>query len=177
MARLRLPIQIIFVMFICAFALINPSALISQSHAAKIAADDNSASIWDGVWFTCEFAQRQRAPDDGCQMFDDEGFIYEKGQLSYLRMKGSQEVDCRGQKKGQCFKRAKTAIKATQKEIGKARIEGDRLIVRYLGCKQGYHFQQGTDFVTIKPENKACFWSRERHFYIAPFTGRLMIIK
>lgn len=148
-----------------------------QSHATKIAVSENSASIWDGIWFTCEFAQRQRAPDDGCQMFDDEGFIYKNGTLSYLRIIGSEEVNCRGQKKGQCFKRNKHSINVSQKEIGEARIEGNRLIVRYLGCEQGYLFQDGQDYVTIKPENKACFWSRERHFYVAPFTGRLTIIK
>ena len=59
---------------------------------------------WDGVWFTCEFAQRTNPPDDGCQMFDDEGFQVESGQFSYLRMKGSQETACRGNKKGQCFR-------------------------------------------------------------------------
>ena len=110
-------------------------------------------------------------------MFDDEGFIYKNGTLSYLRIIGSEEVNCRGQKKGQCFKRNKPSINVSQKEIGEARIEGNRLIVRYLGCEQGYLFQDGQDYVTIKPENKACFWSRERHFYVAPFTGRLTIIK
>ena len=40
---------------------------------------------WPGIWFICEFAQRQRPPDDACQMFDDEGFQLANGQLSYLR--------------------------------------------------------------------------------------------
>jgi len=149
----------------------------TRSHATKIAVTENIVTIWDGVWFSCEFAQRQRAPDDGCAMFDDEGFIYKNGTLSYLRMTNSEETNCRGEKKGQCFKRNSRSIKASQKEIGKARIEGSRLIVRYLGCEQGYQFEQAQDYVTIIPENKACFWSRERHFYIAPFTGKLVIIK
>ena len=29
---------------------------------------------WPGYWFTCEFANRNRAPEDHCKMFDDEGF-------------------------------------------------------------------------------------------------------
>ena len=171
MARFTSEIHLIITVIICLFIVIN------QSHATKIAVDDKQTSIWDGVWFTCEFAQRQRAPDDGCALFDDEGFIYQDGVLSYLRMKGSQETACRGNKKGQCFKRNLPSVKASMKEIGDARIEGQRLIVRYLGCEQGYQFFEGQDFMTIKPENKACFWSRERHFYIAPFTGKLAIIK
>ena len=171
MARFSSQIYLIIAALFCLFV------TISQSHATKIAVSDGHASIWEGVWFTCEFAQRQRAPDENCQMFDDEGFIYEKGMLSYLRIIGSEEVNCRGQKKGQCFKRNMPFIKVSQKEIGKARIQGDKLIVRYLGCEQGYLFQEGQDYVTIKPENKACFWSRDRHFYVAPFTGKLAIIK
>ena len=149
----------------------------SHAHATKIAVMDTEISSWEGVWFTCEFAQSKRAPDDGCMMFDDEGFIYEKGQLSYLRMEDSDETDCRGQKIGQCFKRDRPAIKVSRKDIGQARIEDSRLIVRYLGCEQGYRIYESSDYMTVKPENKACFWSRERHFYIAPFTGSLTIIK
>ena len=47
---------------------------------------------WNGVWFTCEFAQRLRAPDDGCKMFDDEGFQVKDGLFTYLRVKGSEET-------------------------------------------------------------------------------------
>ena len=60
---------------------------------------------WPGIWFICEFAQRQRAPDDACQMFDDEGFQLADGRLSYLRITHSDETACRGDKKGQCFRR------------------------------------------------------------------------
>lgn len=136
-------------------------------------ADEVSSSAWEGVWFTCEFAQRQRAPDDGCVMFDDEGFSYHDGQLSYLRMQGSVEEGCRGNKIGQCFKRDSDAISVTAKEIGKARIEDDRLIVRYWGCEQSYRIFEGSDYMTVKPLGKSCLWSQERHFYIAPFTGRI----
>ena len=59
--------------------------------------------IGDGIWFTCEFTQSKTPPKDGCEMFDDEGFEAKKGQLSYLRMIGSEEENCKGQKQGQCF--------------------------------------------------------------------------
>ena len=52
---------------------------------------------WDGTWFTCEFAQRQRAPDDGCAMFDDEGFRFSDGRLTYVRITASDETACRGE--------------------------------------------------------------------------------
>lgn len=136
-----------------------------------------SLSAWDGVWFSCEFAQRQRAPDDGCQMFDDEGFYYQDGTLFYLRMKGSQETACRGNKKGQCFQRASKAITASQKPVADLRIEGNQLIARYWGCEQGYIMQEGEDYMTIKPLGKNCLWSQERHFYIAPYEGRVTIVK
>ena len=128
---------------------------------------------WDGIWFSCEFAQRQRAPDEGCQMFDDEGFSYFNGHLSYVRMLGSQETACRGNKIGQCFKRTKPAIIVSQKDIGQARIENDRLIVRYWGCEQRYQLFEGVAFMTIKPLGKSCIWSQERHVYIAAYQGHV----
>jgi len=129
---------------------------------------------WEGVWFTCEHAQRQRAPDDRCQMFDNEGFEYRDGTLSYLEMKGSQETNCKGQKKGHCFERAQSAITVTSKPIGDVRIEDGLLIVRYWGCEQSYFMAEGADYMTIKPKGKNCLWSQERHFYIAPYLGKVV---
>ena len=146
---------------------------IAMIYAPSAFADADSSVSWQGVWFSCEFAQRQRAPDDGCAMFDDEGFSFEDGKLSYVRMQGSTEEGCRGNKIGQCFKRDSTAISVTSKDIGKARIEDDRLIVRYWGCEQSYRLFEGADYMTVKPLGKSCLWSQERHFYIAPFTGRV----
>jgi len=58
----------------------------------------------EGVWFTCEFATRQGPPDDGCIMFDDEGFAVEDGNITYLRNIASEETACRGNKAGNyCF--------------------------------------------------------------------------
>lgn len=128
---------------------------------------------WEGIWFTCEHAQRQRAPDDGCQMFDNEGFEYRDGKLRYLEMKGSQSTNCKGQKKGHCFERALSAITVKAKPIGDARIENNLLIVRYWGCDQGYFMTEGIDYMTIKPKGKNCLWSQERHFYIAPYFGKV----
>ena len=135
-----------------------------------------ASAKWEGVWFSCEFAQRQRAPDDGCAMFDDEGFYFADGTLYHVRMQGSRISACRGNKKGQCFKRDTPAISATQKAVADLTIEGDRLIARYWGCEQGYIMQEGPEYMTIKPLAKNCFWSQERHFYIAPYEGQLTIV-
>ena len=58
---------------------------------------------WPGIWFICEFAQRQRAPDDACQMFDDEGFQLADGRLGYLQSRNLMKPPAEGIKKGNVF--------------------------------------------------------------------------
>ena len=152
-------------------------ALAGGFGAAHASADNTAPQSWEGVWFSCEFAQRQRAPDEGCQMFDDEGFRYENGKLTYLRAIGSDERNCRGNKIGQCFLREAKSITVSEQKIGELRIEDNRLILRYWGCEQSYQLYQGADYMTVKPLGKSCLWSQERHFYIAPYQGRITIAK
>ena len=59
-------------------------------------ANTNTNIIWNGVWFTCEFSNRTKAPDDGCYMFDNEGFRVKDGIFSYLEVINSKENNCRG---------------------------------------------------------------------------------
>ena len=167
----RLPLSVMSFACYIITLIITGSGLSETAFATKIKPQSQPSGSWEGIWFSCEFAQRQRAPDEGCQMFDDEGFSYFDGQLSYLRMEGSQQTACRGNKVGQCFKRTKPAITVSRKDIGQARIQDDRLIVRYWGCEQSYQRFDGADFMTIKPLGKSCIWSQERHFYIAPYEG------
>lgn len=128
---------------------------------------------WDGVWFTCEFAQRTNPPDDGCQMFDDEGFQVESGQFSYLRMKGSQETACRGNKKGQCFRADLSDITVTKRSVGKIDIGPGWIKVRYFGCTQLYHIEKFADFYEAVPDDKKCFWANKRQFYVARYHGNV----
>ena len=128
----------------------------------------------DGVWFTCEFTQSKTPPKDGCDMFDDEGFEARDGQITYLRMLGSDEVNCKGQKKGQCFPASLPQITVSTKPIGEAWLTDSRLHVTWYGCTQDYTLTQDTGFVSVKPDGKDCFWSRERHFYVAPYTGQVI---
>ena len=128
----------------------------------------------DGVWFTCEFTQSKTPPTDGCDMFDDEGFEARNGQFTYLRMLGSDETNCKGQKKGQCFPANLPQITVSTKPIGEAWLKDSRLHVTWYGCTQDYTLTQDTGFVSVKPDGKDCFWSRERHFYVAPYTGQVI---
>ena len=127
----------------------------------------------EGVWFTCEFATRQAPPNDGCNMFDDEGFAVEDGKITYLRNIASKETACRGNKAGQCFVADKPAITISERKIGAARIEGRQLLVSYLGCTQKFDLLPQADYVSVIPTIDKCVWTRKRHFYVAPYKGEL----
>lgn len=162
--------------FMGLFGTITPFVLCLCVALSSAQADTNKdrASKWEGVWFTCEFAQRQSPPDDGCTMFDDEGFRYKDGILSYLKMLGSEQTACRGNKKGQCFLRNRPSIRTSSRQIGDITIINDKMIVRYWGCDQPFSLHDGPDYMTVKPIGKKCLWSQERHFYIAPYEGDVL---
>ena len=126
---------------------------------------------WPGIWFTCEFAQRQRAPDDSCQMFDDEGFQLADGRLSYLRITHSDETACRGSKKGQCFRRDRANITITKTDRGRLTLRKNQFDVKFLGCTQTFYFADTADYREMWPDDDRCFWASKRRFYIAPFDG------
>ena len=126
---------------------------------------------WPGIWFICEFAQRQRAPDDACQMFDDEGFQLADGRLSYLRITQSDETACRGDKKGQCFRRDRPEITITKTNRGKLTLRENQFDVRFLGCTQTFYFADTEHYREMWPDDERCFWASKRRFYIAPFDG------
>ena len=126
---------------------------------------------WPGIWFICEFAQRQRAPDDACQMFDDEGFQLSDGRLSYLRITQSDETACRGDKKGQCFRRNRANITITKTDRGRLTLRENQFDVKFLGCTQTFYFADTTHYREMWPDDDRCFWASKRRFYIAPFNG------
>ena len=126
---------------------------------------------WPGIWFICEFAQRQRAPDDACQMFDDEGFQLADGRLSYLRITQSDETACRGDKKGQCFRRDRPEITITKTNRGRLTLRENQFDVKFLGCTQTFYFADTEHYREMWPDDERCFWASKRRFYIAPFDG------
>jgi len=127
----------------------------------------------EGVWFTCEFARSQTPPDDKCAMFDDEGFEVINGKLRYLRNKWSDETECRGNKKGQCFSSALPEIRVSVQPVGEIGIEDNAIFVSYLACTQKFNIDQQDGFVEVIPDKKRCFWAKDRHFYVSRYTGKL----
>ena len=144
-------------------------------------ADTNSFAVdgeeWPGFWFTCEFAQRQRPPDDECKMFDDEGFQLAEGRLRYIRMLGSTETACRNNKKGQCFSSSTRAIRISRTDRGKLTLSKNQFKVRYFGCTQVFYFDDTPKYREIWPDKKRCFWASKRRFYIAPYKGKVTIVE
>ena len=138
-------------------------------------AETKTAEIWNGVWFTCEFSQRTRAPDDKCKMFDNEGFKVNNGIFTYLEMINSTEENCRGNKKGHCFNSNMNSIFVKEAPIGKIEIGPDHLFVKYLGCKQRFSFKKAENYYAVIPDKKNCFWASKRHFYVARYLGELSI--
>jgi len=143
---------------------------LSTVHAAE-------DSKWGGTWFTCEFAKSQSAPHDGCAMFDDEGFRFDRGRLTYIRVTDSDETACRGGKVGQCFARNRPAVTISSKDRGELALGDDWITVRYFGCTQKYSFVDRADFREIIPAKDRCFWARKRHFYIARYDGTVTFAK
>ena len=151
---------------------IAPLALAAVSAGTLVMSDDNrSDASWSGTWFTCEFAQRQRAPDDGCAMFDDDGFRFSDGRFTYVRITESDETACRGTKAGQCFRRDRPAISITTADRGRLDLGADRIKVRYLFCTQRFYFRNMPDYREIWPDDKRCIWASKRRFYIARYEG------
>ena len=84
----------------------------------------------------------------------------------------SEETACRG-KAGQCFAADKPSITISERKTGAARIEGRQLLVSYLGCTQKFDLLPQADYVSVIPAKDKCFWTRNRHFYVAPYKGKL----
>ena len=129
----------------------------------------------EGIWFTCEFAKSRTPPHDGCAMFDDEGFRFDEGRLTYIRVTDSDETKCRGGKVGQCFSRDQTTVTIKTQDRGELNLGDDWITVRYLGCTQKYSFADTLEYREITPAEDRCFWARKRHFYIARFAGNVLI--
>ncbi len=152
----------------CLLSITSVFTAVTPSRADGFGATDNQ---WPGIWFTCEFAQRQRAPDDECQMFDDEGFQLADGRLSYLRITHSDETACRGDKKGQCFRRDRANITITKTDRGRLTLRENQFDVKFLGCTQTFYFADTANYREMWPDDDRCFWASKRRFYIAPFDG------
>ena len=80
----------------------------------------NSSEIknLDGIWFICEYSVSNNPPNDNCEMLDNDGFLVDKGLISHLKIKNSQQEGCRGNRKGHCFINGITGLKAKKEKSG-----------------------------------------------------------
>lgn len=145
--------------------------LIATGATLSPASANDAGDIWSGTWFTCEYAKSRSAPHDGCAMFDDEGFRFEDGRLTYIRVTDSDERECRGGKVGQCFARDRSGVTIKSQDRGELTLGENWITVRYFGCTQKFSFADKADFREIIPAKDRCFWARKRHFYIARYHG------
>ena len=160
----------IFIISLCALLTTAITSQASQSGSLE-------TEKWAGTWFTCEFAKSTTPPHDGCEMFDDEGFRFDDGRLTYIRVIDSEETKCRGDKVGQCFARDQPAITIKTQDRGELDLGDVWISVRYFGCTQKFSFADGAEYREIIPAKDRCFWARKRHFYIARFNGSVRVQK
>ena len=137
----------------------------------------NSSEIknLDGIWFICEYSVSNIPPDDNCEMLDNDGFHVEKGLISHLKIKNSQQLGCRGNKKGHCFKNGVAGLKAKKRKIGEFLIGSNWVKVNYLSCTQRFWFKQYKNFWHGWPDDEKCFWTRKKEFFVKRYNGELTI--
>ena len=125
------------------------------------------------VWFQCEFAHSRIPPDDDCRMLDDDGFLLVEGLIYHVKVSDSKETGCRGERVGHCFSRSRPEVTVEGTEIGPLNRTAEGFIVDYFGCTQRYQMVPLTNFVKVTPAGEHCFWTPDKHYYIARYKGRL----
>lgn len=125
----------------------------------------------EGNWFSCEFAHSQIPPEDGCQMFDDDGFAVAKGKISHIKVTNSDQLNCRHERKGQCFERDKKDLVVTRDPVGAIRPTNIGFAVTYWGCTQEYLLQKRDGFFEVSPDGSRCLWTRDKRYFIARYKG------
>ncbi len=144
--------------------LLNPKELFSQNEKIY------------GKWFECEFSISGSIPFDDCDMLDDDGFLVEENNLYHLKIISSNEINCRGNKKGNCFKFKTNEIKTKKSKLGKIESSTNNIKVKYMGCSQIYWIKQiNNKFWKIFPDQNKCYWTREKNFYVRKWEGRLLL--
>ena len=129
----------------------------------------------NGLWFICEFSISNSPPDDQCEMLDNDGFLVDEGEISHLKIKNSQQEGCRGNRKGHCFINGTLGLKAKKRKIGDFIIGSDWVEVDYLSCTQKFWFEQHKYYWHGWPDDKKCFWTRDKEFYVQRYTGEIFI--
>ncbi|MEK9679185.1 MAG: hypothetical protein VW169_12450 [Rhodospirillaceae bacterium] len=130
-----------------------------------------------GVWFLCEYAHSKIPPSDNCAILDDDGFMVRDGVVFHVKVTDSRETKCRGDRIGNCFKRTDEEITAKTDKIGPVEVASPHLAVDYFGCIQSYDFASKGAFMEIRPAGEQCFWTPDKHYYLARYEGRIKLIE
>lgn len=131
--------------------------------------------VLDGAWFPCEFAHSRTPPPDGCAMLDDDGFVIAGGRIDHVKVLDSKETGCRHGRMGHCFPRRRPEVTARRFPVGEITPTKEGLSVTFLGCTQSYGVREREGFFEIAAHGASCFWTADRHYYVARFNGRLWI--
>ena len=149
------------VLFVCVFLTYN-QVLMSQ----------NTSPL--GNWFECEFSISGNEPIDDCEMLDDDGFFIKNNKIYHLKVKNSFEPNCRGNKLGHCFNFNIGELEVKKTLIGSIEIYENSINIRYFGCSQKYLIEQSSNYFIVFPEDKMCFWTKEKNYFVRKWYGKLI---
>ena len=131
----------------------------------------------EGAWFECEFAGKISKPLDDCKMLDNDGFIFSNNKATHISVINSQEINCKKNKVGQCFKSDLGFITARKGREDSVKFGNSKLILSFLGCSQVFHLKDQSIYVEASPDEKKCFWAGKKIFYLKKFEGDLILKK
>ena len=131
----------------------------------------------EGAWFECEFAGKISKPLDDCKMLDNDGFIFSNNKATHISVINSQEINCKKNKVGQCFKSDLGFITARKGREDSVKFGNSKLILSFLGCSQVFHLKDKLIYVEASPDKKKCFWAGKKIFYLKKFEGELILKK
>ena len=131
----------------------------------------------EGVWFECEFAGKTSKPQDNCKMLDNDGFIFSNNKATHISVIDSQEINCKKNKVGQCFKSDLDFVTARKGREDSVKFGNSKLILSFLGCSQVFHLKDISIYVEASPDEKKCFWAGKKIFYLKKFEGDLILKK
>ena len=139
----------------------------------------NSFAIDDmkGAWFECEFAGKTSKPLDDCNMLDNDGFIFSNNKATHISVINSQEINCKKNKVGQCFKSDLDFVNARKGREDSVKFGNSKLILSFLGCSQIFQLKDKSIYVEASPDEKKCFWAGKKIFYLKKFEGDLILNK
>ena len=131
----------------------------------------------DGLWFTCEFAHSKIPPPDNCKVLDDDGFLVEGDFVWHMKVQNGDKEGCRGDRKGNCFKRERKMLAAKKKKIGQAVRTAKGAIIEYLWCGQPYEITHGAQYSEVRPVEPMCAWTSKKTYYVSKWVGDIQVVE